>query len=69
MHNRTFFIILFSSLLVGFLALAIRTLIIATPTEVKESEFQVVDSYKGCEVVRFSSRLEARSHYFLHCDK
>jgi hypothetical protein len=52
------------------LGLSIRGIFLATPSEVpKESEFKVVSTYKGCEYVRFSSRLEARSHYFLYCDK
>lgn len=66
MHNKILFVLLFS-VFVGFIALTIRGLIIITPTEVKESEFNVVDSYKGCEVVRYSTRLEARSHYLLYC--
>lgn len=67
--NNTIATILFI-VFVGFVALAIRVMTLSTPSEVpKESEFKVVSTYKGCEYVRFSSRLEARSHYFLYCDK
>jgi hypothetical protein len=32
-----------------------------------KSNFEVVDSYKGCDVVRWSDRGVAAYRYFLHC--
>ena len=29
--------------------------------------FEVVDEYKGCDVVRYNPPLEAHYQYFLHC--
>jgi hypothetical protein len=40
----------------------------ATPeVSAPESNFEVVDSYKGCDVVRWSDRGVAAYRYFLHC--
>jgi hypothetical protein len=34
-----------------------------------KSNFEVVDTYKGCDVVRYSPTNAARYHYFLDCKK
>jgi len=40
----------------------------ATPeVSAPKSNFEVVDSYKGCDVVRWSDRGVAAYRYFLHC--
>jgi hypothetical protein len=36
------------------------------PVEPK-SNFEVVDTYKGCDVVRYTVPIEAKYHYFLDC--
>jgi len=33
-----------------------------------ESNFAVVDTYKGCEIVRWTDGLQAEYKYFLDCD-
>ena len=38
------------------------------PVEPK-SNFEVVDTYKGCDVVRWTNNQLAEYKYFLHCDK
>lgn len=38
------------------------------PVEPK-SNFEVVDNYKGCDVVRWTNNQLAEYKYFLHCDK
>lgn len=35
----------------------------------QERKFEVVDNYKGCDVVRYSPEYDARYHYFLDCRK
>jgi hypothetical protein len=35
----------------------------------KEDRFVVVDTYKGCDVVRYSDQQMATYKYFLHCSK
>ena len=41
------------------------------PAEVTESKsnFEVIDNYKGCDVVRYSPPNAANYHYFLDCQK
>jgi hypothetical protein len=34
-----------------------------------ESNFEVIDNYKGCGVVRYSPPNGANYHYFLDCQK
>ena len=34
-----------------------------------KGNFEVVDTYKGCDVVRYTVPIEAKYHYFLDCDK
>jgi len=34
-----------------------------------EPSFEVVDTYKGCEVVRFAPHQVAEYKYFLYCEK
>jgi hypothetical protein len=36
------------------------------PVEPK-GNFEVVDTYKGCDVVRYNVPIEAKYHYFLDC--
>jgi hypothetical protein len=38
------------------------------PVEPK-SNVEVVDNYKGCDVVRWTNNQLAEYKYFLHCDK
>ena len=38
------------------------------PVEPK-GNFEVVDNYKGCDVVRYTVPIEAKYHYFLDCNK
>ena len=38
------------------------------PVEPK-GNFEVVDTYKGCDVVRYTVPIEAKYHYFLDCNK
>ena len=41
------------------------------PVEALEPKgnFEVVDTYRGCDVVRYTVPIEAKYHYFLDCDK
>ena len=41
------------------------------PTEVLESKtnFEVIDTYNGCAVVRYAPPNAANYHYFLDCQK
>jgi hypothetical protein len=41
------------------------------PAEVTEpkTNFEVVDTYNGCAVVRYAAPSQAKYHYFLDCEK
>jgi len=41
------------------------------PVEAQQykSKFEVIDTYKGCDVVRYSPPNGANYHYFLDCQK
>ncbi len=63
------FVIFFVGL--GFLALLMNgaaNWIEMQPTPV-EQRFKVVDTYKGCDVVRYAPHQAAEYKYFLHCSK
>ena len=34
-----------------------------------KTNFEVVDTYKGCAVVRYAAPSQANYHYFLDCEK
>ena len=36
---------------------------------INSASFEVVDTYKGCEVVRFAPHQVAEYRYFLYCEK
>jgi len=39
------------------------------PEETPKENFAVVDTYKGCDVVRWALPSHAEYKYFLHCEK
>lgn len=58
------------SLAIGVLAVFILFIAIFQVDEDKvTTNAKVVDTYKGCDVVRWSSSNLAHYQYFLHCDK
>ena len=63
------FVIFFVGL--GFLALLMNgaaNWLEMQPTPV-DKKFEVVDTYKGCDVVRYAPHQAAEYKYFLHCPK
>jgi hypothetical protein len=38
-------------------------------TSINESSFEVVDTYKGCDIVRYAPHQVAEYKYFLYCEK
>ena len=67
----------YRAVLLGFvIGMASLSLIvmISTGENVKEpvepkGNFEVVDTYKGCDVVRWTNNQLAEYKYFLHCNK
>jgi hypothetical protein len=54
----------------GIVGVFILFTIIITPNDpTPEKKFEVVDTYKGCDVVRYNRQEEGRYTYFLDCSK
>jgi len=53
--------------IVGFGIIIITALSNTTPID--QPSFEVVDTYKGCDVVRYAPHQAATYKYFLHCEK
>ena len=51
---------------VGIAMLIIGALSMNTPAP--ESSFEVADTYKGCDVVRYAPSQASTYKYFLHCE-
>ena len=56
---------------VGMVAVIVGIILVFYSDEVPEdtkTHAEVVDTYKGCDVVRWSSHQLAEYRYFLHCE-
>jgi hypothetical protein len=58
-------------IVIGSIILIFSTMKQNKSTKVLEpkSNFEVVDTYNGCAVVRYAAPTEAKYHYFLDCEK
>ena len=58
-------------IVIGSIGLIFSTMRPNKPTEVLEpkTNFEVIDTYKGCDVVRYAPPNGANYHYFLDCQK
>jgi hypothetical protein len=58
-------------IVIGSIILIFSTMKQNQSTKVLEpkSNFEVVDTYNGCAVVRYAAPTEAKYHYFLDCEK
>ena len=53
---------------VGFVMLIIGGLSMNN-TPIGQPSFEVIDTYKGCDIVRYAPHQVAEYKYFLHCEK
>jgi len=58
-------------IVIGSIILIFSTMRPNQPTKVTEpkSNFEVIDNYNGCAVVRYAPPNAANYHYFLDCQK
>ena len=58
-------------IVIGSIGLIFSTMRPNQPTKVLEpkSNFEVIDTYNGCAVVRYAPPNAANYHYFLDCQK
>jgi hypothetical protein len=73
MNTNDYYRAVLLGVVVGMASLSLMVLIhpgenVKEPVEPK-SNFEVVDNYKGCDVVRYTVPIEAKYHYFLDCNK
>ena len=72
MKSNDYYRAVLLGVIVGMASLSLLVLINpgedVKPVEPK-SNFEVVDNYKGCDVVRWTNNQLAEYKYFLHCDK
>ena len=58
-----------SGVFVVFGIICLVVINLSTGDKPLKSSFEVVDKYKGCDVVRYSPQNDAKYHYFLDCKK
>jgi len=73
MNRNDYYRAVLLGFVIGMASLSLIVLI-STGEDVKEpvepkSNFEVVDTYKGCDVVRYTDSSMATYKYFLHCNK
>ena len=73
MNTNDYYRAVLLGVIVGMASLSLMVLIhpgenVKEPVEPK-GNFEVVDNYKGCDVVRYTVPIEAKYHYFLDCNK
>jgi hypothetical protein len=58
-------------IVIGSIILIFSTMKQNQPAEAQQykSNFEVIDNYKGCDVVRYAPPNAANYHYFLDCQK
>ena len=60
-------VIVFAGASVVFIIIMIVLANLATGGKPLEPSFEVVDKYKGCDVIRYAPHQAAEYKYFLHC--
>ena len=73
MSNKDYYRAVLLGVVVGMVFLT-GIYVFISPVENAEAldakgSFEVVDTYKGCDVVRYTVPIEAKYHYFLDCNK
>jgi len=57
------------SIAITAFAFVVIAMVVGNDTPINEASFEVVDTYKGCDVVRYAPHQAATYKYFLHCEK
>jgi hypothetical protein len=68
--NKPYILVIFISIILffAFLANCAANWLEMQPTP-ENKKFEVVDTYKGCDVVQYTPTNAAKYSYFLHCSK
>jgi hypothetical protein len=58
------------ALTLGVVGIAILIIVaLSNNTPIDQPSFEVVDTYKGCDIVRYAPHQVAEYKYFLYCEK
>ena len=73
MNTNDYYRAVLLGVVVGMASLSLFVVFLIPEDNIKpvepKSNFEVVDNYKGCDVVRWTNNQLAEYKYFLHCDK
>jgi len=64
MNNRVAYSIVITAIVIVLIAMVSNNSI-----PISEPSFEVVDTYKGCDIIRYAPNQAATYKYFLHCEK
>jgi len=57
------------SIAITAFAFVVIAMVVGGGKQISEPSFEVVDTYKECDVVRYAPHQVAEYKYFLHCEK
>jgi len=57
------------SIAITAFAFVVIAMVVGDGKQISESSFEVVDIYKGCDIVRYAPHQVAEYKYFLYCEK
>ena len=55
-------------IILGAIILGIAAILSQNNTPIDQPSFEVVDTYKGCDIVRYAPHQVAEYKYFLYCE-
>ena len=56
------------SIAITAFAFVVIAMVVGDGKQINEPSFEVVDTYKGCDVVRYAPNQAATYKYFLYCE-
>jgi len=58
-----------SSIVITAIVIVLIAMVSNNSISISEPSFEVVDTYKGCDIIRYAPNQAATYKYFLHCEK
>jgi len=57
------------SIVITGIAIVVIAMVVGGGKQLSDPSFEVVDTYKGCDIIRYAPNQAATYKYFLHCEK
>jgi len=57
------------SIAITAFAIVVIAMVVGGGEQISEPSFEVVDTYKGCDIVRYAPNQAATYKYFMYCEK